>query len=278
VIFEGLGFSTEKAGRIDGVNGTITLTDLFDLKSPPDQTLLIDRIDPGLPFFGGVLKFQLLGGGKISIERASFPFAGGELQVAPTVWQPGGEHERLVIEAIRLQGPEIASLVNAGKLRLTGVLSGTIPAVLTRTGVKIENAWLEADQSGGVLKFEHEGTEAAGQADPGAKLAFDALRDLRYSIMRLGLDGDLAGEMSLTFVIEGQNPAIYGGQPIRMNMTIAAPLMALVNQASLATSGAVAVDRVRRLVSENANTRRSGGVADTPVQSRQEDENDRTRP
>lgn len=278
VVLEGLGFSTERAGRIDGVNGVIELTELLDPKTPPGQTLLIDKIDPGLPFFGGVLKFQLLGQGQINIERASFPFAGGELLVTPTVWQPGGEEARLTIEAKRLLGPEIAALVNAGKLRLTGVLSGTIPAVLTRTGVRIENAWLEAETPGGVLKFEHEGTEAAGNADPGAKLAFDALRDLRFSLMRLGLNGDLAGEMTLTFLIEGKNPAIYGGQPIRMNMTLTSQLMGLINQASLATSGSAAVERVRGLLRENGAAIRSPPVARPPLQSPASTGDARSRP
>jgi len=262
---EDLSFSTARVGRVDGVTGEITLTDLLDPATPPNQRVVVRQVNPGIPLVGGQLSFQLLPGRRVALSDVRFPFLGGELVLAPSVFTPGGEREHLTLTASGLRGADLAALIKLPGLGLTGTFSGSFPIVLTRTGVLIENAWLEADAVGGNLQFRGPAAEALANNDPGSQIAFRALDNLTYKVLRLGINGDIADNITLSLTLEGHNPAVYGGQPVRMNVAVTSPLTALINSAQLTLSGEAAYrEALRRLNDGAPNGVAPGGVGGQP--------------
>jgi hypothetical protein len=262
---EDLSFSTARVGRIEGVTGQITLTDLLDPQTPPAQRVVVRQVNPGLPLVGGELSFQLLSGGRVALSDVRFPFLGGQLVLAPSVFTPGGEREQLTLTAAGLRGEDLAALIKLPGLGLTGTFSGSFPIVLTRTGVLIDNAWLEADAVGGNLRFRGPTAEALANNDPGSQIAFQALDNLTYQVLRLGINGDIADKITLSLTLEGHNPAVYGGQPVRMNVAVTSPLTALINSAQLTLSGEAAYrEALRRLREGGATGARAGSAGGQP--------------
>ena len=88
---------------------------------------------------------------------------------------------------------------------------------------------LEASDDGGVIQYEAETTDAASQSNENAKLLFDALKDFRYRVLKIGLDGDVAGTMLLTLNLEGMNPEVLAGAPFKLNIGIESELAELLN-------------------------------------------------
>jgi hypothetical protein len=96
-----------------------------------------------------------------------------------------------------------------------------------------------------VVRYTGSTGEAAGAADANAELIFDALRDFRFTVLKAGLDGDLADRMVLSLSLQGRNPAVLDGQAFNFNISIDSALMDLLN---LRAAGQQEIDAVVRSV------------------------------
>ena len=60
-------------------------------------------------------------------------------------------------------------------------------------------------------------------------MVMDALKDFRFEVLKIGLDGNLAGSMVLSLDMLGRNPAVLNGKAFQMNISIDSELAKLVN-------------------------------------------------
>lgn len=225
----GLGFAVASAGVFEGVNGVIEISDALNMRSDPGQTLLIEKVTLGLPIEDGVLRFQLDGFDKVRLEDARWPFAGGMIRLEPAVFNFGPVENRIIANAVEWDLAKIVELFKVPDTRIQGIVNGSFPVVFSTGSARIDNAVLEASDEGGVIQYEAETTDAASQSNENAKLLFDALKDFRYRVLRIGLDGDVAGTMMLTLNVEGLNPEVLSGAPFKLNIGIESELAELLN-------------------------------------------------
>lgn len=200
------GFQTNRLGRVTGIDGDIAFADLIGLRTAPDQLLTLGSLNPGIALASGRIVFDLEGG-LLHLESATFPFAGGTLAAAPFDWTlEGGLQDQLV--AVTADAIDLGQLVEILKLpdtRATGTVSGILPILFTQNRVEIRQARLTADEPGGRLSYTGGVAGAASGQDARAGLAFDALRDLRFKVLEVGIDGDLAGQMRADLLLAGEN-------------------------------------------------------------------------
>jgi hypothetical protein len=110
--------------------------------------------------------------------------------------------------AVTAKKIDLAQLVEVLKLPdtvATGTVSGTFPIAFTDNRVLIKDARLQADDPGGRLSYTGGAVDAAAGQDANASLAFDALRDLRFNVLEVGINGDLAGDMRADLLLAGVN-------------------------------------------------------------------------
>jgi hypothetical protein len=204
---ENFGFQTTRLGRVTGVNGTAHFADLMGLTTAPDQVFTVAGVNPGIPLTEGRIVYVLRSGGILHLDSVTFPFGGGTLAIAPFDWAlKGGLQDQSV--AVTAKAINLAQLVEILKLpdtKATGTLSGTFPIVFTDNRVQIKDAVLTADAPGGRISYTGGAVEAAADRDANASLAFDALRDLKFEVLELGIDGDLAGDMRADLLLVGEN-------------------------------------------------------------------------
>jgi translocation and assembly module TamB len=190
-------------GPVRGLAGKIVFTDLINLTTAPDQTVTIAAINPGVEVLAGKVQFELKNGTLLSLEDARFPFMGGTLQMRPLVMdfsQP--EERRYVFEIIAVDAATFVSEMELTNLSATGTFDGTVPIVFDANGNgRIEGGLLLSRAGGGNVAYIGELT----YEDLGAmgNYAFSALRSLDYRQMRIGLAGDLAGEIITSFDFDG---------------------------------------------------------------------------
>ncbi len=253
VRLDDLSFATFRLGPITGVSGEIRFDDLIAVHTPPGQRLNIARINPGLVLDGGIVLFQVLSPTEFILERAAWPFAGGLLSIEETRWATGSEEERVVAVIEDLDLGLFLDTFDVPGLEATGTASGRVPLVIRGPQLLIDGAVLKAD--GGRIRYVNDMARAAGQANEATQVAFQALENFTYSVLELGLDGDIAGRMNVSAILEGANPDVIYGIPIRFEIAVDAPLMSLVHQGGSMLSGTQAVQTVKDAVREGRSER-----------------------
>jgi hypothetical protein len=247
-------FSTEDMnlaaafGPVEGLSTTIRFSDLLGLTTEPGQTADIDVIRTGIDVFDGQVRYQLLPGLKVRVEGGTWPFAGGELILDDTILDfSKPSMKRLVFRVRGLDAARFISQMEFSNITATGIFDGTIPMEFDERGGRIVGGRLAARPEGGTLSYIGELSDK--QLGAYGKLAFDALKSLRYSKLTINLDGDLAGEFLAGIELDGvaRDPALTtfeGGGisgtvarraltqlakiPFEFNITIRGPFRALI--------------------------------------------------
>ena len=226
-------------GPVRKIAGTIHFADLLGMVSPPRQEVTIGEINPGIAVTEGIVHYQLLGPNRFEVEDARWPFAGGTLALDHSLLAFGLSTERHL--TFRITGLDAAAFVQQldfPNIAATGTFDGTLPMMFDDSGGRIAGGLLTAREAGGTLAYVGELTNA--QLGTMGKLAFDALKAIRYKSLSIGLDGKLDGEIVSLVRFDGVRQAtgdagmvarmIYN-LPFRFNIAIRAPFRGLMGSA-----------------------------------------------
>lgn len=224
-----IGFALSTTGVFEGVSGKVVISDLMNMASDPNQTITIDKVTLGLPIEKGTIKFQLIGFDAIRLEGAEWPFVGGFIRVKPVDFKFGEQKNRIVAQAVDWDLAKIVEEFKVPDIKLVGIVGGDFPVVFSTGSATVDNALLQATDKGGVIQYSGSTGDAAAQADPNSKMVFDALKDFHYQVLKVGINGDLAGRIVLSLDVLGRNPKVLGGSPFQLNIGIDSELMQLLN-------------------------------------------------
>jgi translocation and assembly module TamB len=235
--FEALSLATAALGPVTGIDGILHFDDLPRLHTPPAQQLKIASINPGVLVEDGVVVFQIVDVSAIAIETMRWPFTGGTLTLQPVIFRTGEARRRYVLAVDGLDAGQFLQRFDLKNLNATGRFDGVLPLVFADNIGRIEGGLLTARAEGGMIQYVGEvGQDSMGAA---SRLAFDALRSMRYRALTLALDGDLDGELvtAISFTGTNQAPVKLGGGglplgsnglPFKFAITIRAPFRALL--------------------------------------------------
>lgn len=226
---------TFSAGQVSGVNGHIVFSDILALTTAPSQKLDIGFMDPGVPLNNGEIYFQIIEGATTKIEQASWPFAGGRLVVLPTTFIAGAEAERITMQARELELEQLIEVFGVPDLYATGTVSGEFPIDIEGANIMIRDAVLQADEKGGKLAYTGTATDLVKGQNEYSDFALQALRDLDYTVMRIGASGNLIGQIVLTADLLGKSDDVLGGAQFNFKLSLDSPLAQILrslNEAS----------------------------------------------
>jgi hypothetical protein len=235
-------------GPVEGLATTLRFTDLLGLVSAPGQEAEIGLVRTGIDVLDGRIRYQLLPGLQVRVESGRWPFAGGELILEETLLdfsKPSAK--RLTFRVEGLDAALFIQKMEFANITATGTFDGVIPMVFDERGGRIVGGRLVARAEGGTLSYIGELTDK--QLGVYGKLAFDALKSMRYSKLIIGLDGSLEGEFvagieldgiarntALTVAPSGGLKGMVAGRaltqlakiPFEFNITVKGPFRALI--------------------------------------------------
>ena len=224
-------------GPVEGLETELRFTDLLGMVTEPGQIARVRSLNPGVPTYDGVIRYQLLPDQKVRIEEGRWPFYGGELILEPTVLDFDVEAERkLTFRLIGLDAEKFLAGYDLQNLQVAGVFDGTLPMVFNQEGGRIVGGSLVSRAGGGELSYLGELT----YEDMGAfaNFAFQALRSIRFREMRIGVDGKLDGEIITDVSFDGLQQGSLAKQnfitkqlakiPIKFNVRIEAEFLQLI--------------------------------------------------
>jgi hypothetical protein len=262
VTIEQFGFQTTRLGRVEGVNGTVRFSDLLALTTDRRQVVTVGAMNIGVPLTDGRIEFHLDKGKVVGVETAGFPFAGGRLALAPLEWTLGGKDQRVEVTADAIELSQLVAVLKMPDVQATGTVSGTFPVDFVGSEVQVRNARLAADASGGRIAYTGDAVDSAANSDPNAKLAFDALKDLQFSVLEIGLTGDLMDRTVASVHLIGRNtqPLAFGkkltmpkGQAFEFNLSLDSNLTDLFRSGSYAAQQ----DKFVKILVDMANDKES---------------------
>ena len=245
------GFQTTRLGRVSGIDGNVRFTDLMKLTTAPQQQISIGGVNPGIPFSNGRVLFNLEEGKTLHLSEVSFPFAGGELALAPLDWTLGEVTGQSVeVTASKIDLTQLIDVLKLPDTTAEGTVSGSFPIEFTPTSVYVRDARLRADE-GGRLSYTGGAVNAAAENDPTAAMAFNALRDLEFYVLEVSLSGDLADQMQAGIILAGRNirsVPVSGaitmppGQAFEFSMNFNLPLTRLIEQGLQSANASTLID------------------------------------
>lgn len=225
-------------GPVQGASGTVVFTDLLGLTTAPDQRLRVASVNPGIEVPDGEVRFALQNGELLAVEGASWPFMGGTLTLRRVDLNLGiSEERRYIFDIVGLNAAVFVDNLDIGNIAATGTFDGTLPIIFDATGTgRIEGGNLLSRPPGGNVSYVGELTYE--DLSPMANFAFDALRSLNYTEMRVLMDGNLTGELVTRVrfdgVTQGEGTSSnfitkqIAKLPIRFNVNIRAPFYQLI--------------------------------------------------
>jgi len=248
-------------GPVRGLSTSIQFTDLLALETAPGQVATVESINPGVEVRDGVIRFQLLRNKTARIEHGRWPFSGGDLILLPGTLDFDARQARNL--TFRVVGLDAGAFINTMALKnvsATGVYDGLFPMTFDASGGRIAGGILVARQNGSPPLLIEDARTLVAPCDPkrqagelsyvGAvsnadmnaygKMAFDALKHLRYRCLTILLDGALDGEFVTRLAINGINQGSdearksfllrpFLGLPFIFNVRIEAPFRGLLN-------------------------------------------------
>ncbi len=235
---DGLDFAAA-FGPVTGASGEIMFDDLVALSTPPGQQVKLALVNPGVEVRGGTVTYRLRPERRVEIEGGQWPFAGGTLSLdAGTLDLGQATPRRLSFRVTALDAAKFIEQLKLENIAATGTFDGTLPIVFDASGGRIVGGQIAARAGGGTLAYV--GDVSNAQTNRFAKLAFDALKSIRYRDLAIDLDGSLDGEIVSLVRFNGVNQApvaaaglarSFTNLPFRFNIRISAPFRGLVNTA-----------------------------------------------
>ena len=226
-------------GPVRGVSGEVEFDDLIALSTPSGQRVKLALVNPGVEVKDGVITYRLRPNQVVEIERGRWPFAGGELLLDARTLDLGRLKPRtLSFRVVALDAAKFIEQLKLENIAATGTFDGTLPIVFDASGGQIVGGQIVARAGGGTLAYV--GDVSNAETNTMAKLAFDALKSIRYSNLAIDLDGSLDGEIVSLVRFDGinQSPVAptglaksFTGLPFRFNIRVRAPFRGLVNTA-----------------------------------------------
>ncbi|HYI39081.1 MAG TPA: YdbH domain-containing protein [Allosphingosinicella sp.] len=189
-------------GPVEGLSTTLRFTDLLGLATAPGQEARIGLVRAGIDVLDGRIRYQLLPGLQVRVESGRWPFAGGSLILEETILdfsKPSAK--RLTFRVEGLDAALFIQKMEFANITATGTFDGVIPMVFDERGGRIAGGRLIARPEGGTLSYIGELTDKA--LGVYGKLAFDALKSMRYSKLTIDLDGSLEGEFVAGIELDG---------------------------------------------------------------------------
>ena len=171
--------------------------------------------------------------GSLTIAQLQVQAMGGQVQLQPQVLDLALAEQTLQLELKKIDISQLLAQHPSTDISGNGLISGTIPLLLSRHGVSVKNGFLAAENPGGKLQYRPPTAQSMAATNPGMKMVLEALDDFHYSVLSSNVSYDTNGKLLLALQLQGRNPALEAGRPINFTINLEEDIPALITSLQL---------------------------------------------
>jgi len=164
----------------------------------------------------------------LRLKSATMPWKKGRLSVQ-NVWLPFENKEPIKID-LQVEHVDLAELMETligNRITAKGLVSGHITLVIGTDGkITVQEGNLSAEAPG-IIVMPPETIPADNQQ---INLVKEIMQDLHYDILDISAAPDESGELSIKLTVEGKNPKVYNGRPVKLNINLTGNLLDFFEQ------------------------------------------------
>lgn len=182
---------------------------------------------------------------KLTLYGAQFPWNGGKINVQP--FSALLFDTKPVLLELKLENVSLNSLMQqatGNRATATGLLSGVLPVTVARDGsFTVQKGNLKTAEVGtiilppDVIPGEH----------PQVEVVREILKNFHYTDFSLSVDSKDPKKLSMLLSLKGNNPDVYNGRMVNLNVNLAGDLLDLLQQ------GLVTITDPRQLLKQGSN-------------------------
>ncbi len=208
------------SGNIEASANTIVMDGRLDSADKTTRSSFVLNYPLGMPE-----KAQL------RLNSASMPWNKGMISIKNTVIPLNGKEAIHVILNVEHVPVNALMMMLTGKETVaTGDVSGSIPVTIAPDGkISIGQGKLAAEKPG-VISLSPESIPGDNEQ---ITLVRDVMKNLHYSVLSIGIDSDKDHKLSVLLAVEGNNPDVAEGRPVKLNVQLTGDLLNLVQQSLL---------------------------------------------
>ncbi len=215
---------------MEEINGVIRLTQFWPPRGPT-QEISVGTVTLGLPLGNALIRYTLDGKGHLIIETASLDLAGGSVTTGNVIVPLKGGQILVPLEVKAVALDQLAGLTNLDGLAASGRLGGRIPLRIEPEGtIWVDKATLDTEAPGHLSYHPPKSPEVLAAGNQGVLLLLLALDDFQYEHLKLTLDGDSSGELTIGINLLGANPDLYDGYPVDLHVNLTGALTELIRK------------------------------------------------
>lgn len=203
----------EKKAALEGIQTTLLLTDLFQMRSAPKQEFRFEKASFGnLIINNGKVEFQIESAKSFLIEKSGFNWCDGNVYTQAMRISPGIKDYNLIFYCDRLKLAKILEQFGAINAKGNGTVNGRLPFRIKNGKIRFSDGFLfSTPGEGGTISLTETEILTAGippntPQHAQIELAIEALKDYDYDWAKLNL------------TTEGENLALrlqFDGKPAR---------------------------------------------------------------
>lgn len=219
--------------RLAGIDGVLRVDRLFPLTLSP-QTLSVGWADLGLGLSDIQVGLALPGDGilRLSPMPARWGNVGVTLSAEP--FRLGNETMALSVALDKVPAKDVLARVGVDDTSIGVSLIGSIPVQLSASGAMLGDGRLDATGPGNIQRVDpHPPRWLTPGRNDNLALVTRALADYRFDRMQVRFGPEI------TLVLDGSNPALFGGYGMPMNL-ILAPVPPVMPESTMPPPPAIA--------------------------------------
>lgn len=164
----------------------------------------------------------------LTILQAGMPWKEGRIDIRNvTIPLFGKESIKMTLQIEKVSVQELMESLTGDRIAATGKVSGALPLIIGRDG--------KITVLPGDLKSVGPGTiSMPPDVIPGnneqVALVRQILEDLNYTGLSIALKNDASGRLGVMMSFEGNNPDVYNGRPVKLNVNLTGDVIEFIQQ------------------------------------------------
>lgn len=164
----------------------------------------------------------------LRINAAEMPWNKGRIKIKD-VWVPFETKSSIKIDmqVERVDLAELMNLLTGNRIEAKGIVSGFVKVTIDKNGnILVDDGKLGADGPGTIIMPPETIPASNEQVD----LVKDIMQDLHFEVLNISAQPDENGELTLKLTVEGKNPKVFEGHPVKLNINLTGNLLEFIEQ------------------------------------------------